>query len=337
MLKIGVLGLGVGEKHLQAYLSHPDCNVTWLCDRDANRLSQFSKFDRPVRLTTEVDEVLESGEVDVVSIATNDEYHFEQAKQALENNIHVFVEKPVCLKADELEILSKLCLENEHLKLSSNLVLRTCPFFVQIKEDILNNRYGDIYFLEADYLWGRREKLIHGWRRRTEGYSIVLGAAIHMLDLVVWLLGERPARVQAMATDRGIVDTAVDRNSFGIALLEFANGAIAKVSGNGACVHPHFHRLEIYGSQATIKHNLENRAAYEFGADGEIILGRSPDGAYPGKQERYRVIHSFIDSILDEMKSPLVVDKEVFDLMTLGFAVEEAIKTKKVVEVKYGH
>jgi predicted dehydrogenase len=335
MLRVGVLGLGVGAKHLNAFQAHPRCQVTWVCDKNQNRLEEFSNLDGSVRLTTKAKELLESDDVDVISIATNDEYHFDQARVALENDRHVFIEKPICLTVDELTNLRQIYKKNGTTKLSSNMVLRTCPLFTQIRESLLSQDCGNIFFLDADYLWGRRRKLTSGWRANTKNYSIILGAAIHMIDLIVWLLGERPVRVFGMGNDLSLGVNQSTRNSFGVALLEFANGTIAKVSGNGGCVHPHFHQLEIYGSTGTIKSNLEGRSRFGLDLDDEIIEIPPPAGEYPGRSERFRVIHSFIDSILDDSKVPLVRDEEVFDIMAIGFAIDESIKTKRAIEVNY--
>ena len=39
MLKVGVIGLGVGEKHVEGYLQHADCEVVSLCDLTDEKLA----------------------------------------------------------------------------------------------------------------------------------------------------------------------------------------------------------------------------------------------------------------------------------------------------------
>ena len=39
-----------------------------------------------------------------------------------------------------------------NLRFSSNMVLRTCPLFNKVRNEILSKNMGDIYHLEADYL-----------------------------------------------------------------------------------------------------------------------------------------------------------------------------------------
>ena len=64
------------------------------------------------------------------------------------------------------------------------MVLRTCPLFYKVRNCILTNNMGSIYHIEVDYLWGRKTKLISGWRSEAKFYSIIHGAAVHMVDLV---------------------------------------------------------------------------------------------------------------------------------------------------------
>ena len=54
---------------------------------------------------------------------------------------------------------------------------------------------GTLYHAEGDYDYGRRHKLTDGWRGAEPAYSVVLGGAIHLVDLLLWLTGERPDAV----------------------------------------------------------------------------------------------------------------------------------------------
>ena len=80
------------------------------------------------------------------------------------------------LKKNEIVDIYNLLKKKPKLKLSSNMVLRTCPLFFKVRNSILKNNMGSIYHIEADYLWGRKAKLISGWRSEAKFYSIIHGA-----------------------------------------------------------------------------------------------------------------------------------------------------------------
>jgi len=56
---------------------------------------------------------------------------------------------------------------------------------------------------------------------------------------------------------------------------------------------------------------------------------------YPEKETRQKVIHSFIDSILDSSITPTVSEQDVYDVMSVCFAAEEARNTGQSVIIEY--
>ena len=117
------------------------------------------------------------------------------------------------------------------------MVLRSCPLFIKIRQKIEEKTMGEIYYLEADYLWGRKQKLISGWRAEADFYSIIHGAAVHMIDLAVWLIGKKPITVQALGNKITTKGTLQKHNDFATLLLKFENEIVVKVSAHGGCIH----------------------------------------------------------------------------------------------------
>ena len=114
---------------------------------------------------------------------------------------------------------------------------------------------------------------------------------------------------------------------------EFENGAIAKLTGNGGCVHPHFHGLKIFGTKQTAISNLtEAYSLHNSEINPEPVPITEP---YPEKEVREKVIHSFVDSILDPSITPLVPLQDVYDVMSVCFAAEEAMNTGNTIQVNY--
>ena len=53
MLRVGVLGLGVGRRHIDAYLAHQSSEVTWVCDFDRQLLDDVARNICNVKKTTD--------------------------------------------------------------------------------------------------------------------------------------------------------------------------------------------------------------------------------------------------------------------------------------------
>ena len=333
MLKVAIIGLGVGFKHLEALFHHDACHLVAACDFDKARLKEVENRYPDLQTTTSADELFIDPAIDFVSIATYDEYHAQQVINALENQKHVFVEKPICLSLEELKKIKACLLANPHLQLSSNLNLRTCPRFLHLRDQIQQGKLGTPFAIEADYLWGRLFKLTDGWRKDTPGYSVIHGAAVHVIDLICWLLGEKPVEVMGMGNRLCTKGSRFKEDDFSSCLLGFESGVVAKVSANAGCIHPHWHNLSVSGTLGSYIHNV-NGAQYIFKKGEEFDF--EPDSReYPAKRDRSYLIQSFVDTIIDKSTEEIITQKDVLDIMSICFAAEKSIQTKKNIPISF--
>jgi predicted dehydrogenase len=329
-LKAAVIGLGVGERHIEGYESHPDCEVTTLCDFSEEKLAHAREKYPNKKIVKDADEVLEDPEIDAVSIATYDDCHAEQVLKALRNGKHVFVEKPLCMHEDEAVRIRALLREKPELKISSNLILRKSPRFRLLKDMIQNGNLGEIFYVEGDYNYGRIHKITEGWRGKLDFYSVVYGGGIHIIDLLLWLTGAKIEEVKAYGT-RAVRSYDFKYNDTVVSILKFSGGAIGKMTCNFACVHPHFHCLAIYGDRATFINGLKHGLLYtsrDAEAEPKII-----DAPYPGTQKG-DLIYSFVESILKGTE-PDVTRDEIFECMSVCLAIEKSAASDGAVKVEY--
>lgn len=324
-LGAGVIGLGVGAQHAQAYATHPGCELVAVCDLDERKLDEVRGRFPGVHVTTDAAELIRSPHVNVISIASYDDCHYEQAKAAIEAGKHAFVEKPLCLRREEAETLRRLLAVHPEVVLSSNLLLRTSPRFVQLKRLIDEGRFGDLFYVEGDYDYGRLHKITHGWRGDLPYYSVMLGGGVHVVDLLLWLTGDRVVDVFAAGNKIASRGSKFRFNDLVVATLRFEGGLLGKVTANFGCVMPHFHGLTVFGTEGTFVNGLEH--ATLFTASGQERL----DAAYPGVGKG-DLVHSFIDAVLGQ-GAPVVTAAEVFATMDVCLAIEEAVRTESRVPV----
>ena len=90
-LNVGVIGFGVGLYHAKAYENHPFCNLVSLCDFDNEKFESAKALFPSVSVTKNADDILENKDLDIVSIASFDNYHFDQVVKAIKNEKHVFI------------------------------------------------------------------------------------------------------------------------------------------------------------------------------------------------------------------------------------------------------
>ena len=323
MLNAAVIGLGVGQHHVRAFNSHPGCRVAVACDLRQERLDAVLAEFPDTATTTDAAAVIADPDIDIVSVAGFDDVHAEQAVAALRAGKHVFVEKPICQTRKELDTLVEALSARPDLRLSSNLPLRTAPRFARVRQAVQEGRFGRVYHLEGDYYWGRTEKLTRGWRTDMEFYSIIHGACIHLVDLAVWLTGEWPVSVYATGNGLATSGSALRFNDFGMLVLTFPSGMTAKITGHGGCVHPHFHRVAVFGSAMTFL-NEGAEATWIESSDPGAAPAKETDG-YPARENRGESMTTFIDSIVNPGIRPLVTMPEAIHVMDICLAAEDAV------------
>ncbi len=331
MLNAAVIGLGVGERHIEGYEADPRCRVVALCDIDAGKLAEVGGRHPGRRLTTNPADILEDPAIQVVSIASYDDAHHAQVMAALAAGKHVFVEKPLCLFQEELDDIVGMLARHPELQMSSNLILRRSPRFMALRQRVDSGSMGRLYYVEGDYNYGRVHKITEGWRGRIPFYSVMHGGGIHLIDLIMWLTEARPVQVTAMANKIVTQDTAFGQPDLIAALLRFDTGMVGKVTANFGCVFPHWHNLSLYGTEASFIHNQLGAAIYRT-RDPQTPPEMVQD-AYPGTAKG-DMIPAFVRAILDG-GTPEVSRRDVVDAMSVSLAIERSLQTGQPVDIAY--
>lgn len=330
-LRVGIIGLGVGRKHLDIYRNHPGCRVTAVCDYSDEKLSAVKDQYPSVATTKTAAHILESPDIDVVSIASYDNDHYPQICSALNHHKHVFVEKPVCLYEQEAFSIRALLKKHSHLKLSTNLVLRHSPRFQHLKSLIDSGEMGELFHVEGDYNYGRLQKITEGWRGDLDFYSVMYGGGIHMVDLLLWLTGDVVTDVCAFGNNIASRETKFRYNDMAVGILKFKSGLVGKVSANFGCVMPHFHQLAVYGTKATFINGYQN--AYLYQSRNPQAQPKLLDTAYPGTHQG-ELISNFIDAVMTDTM-PEISPDEIFKTMSVCFAIETSMTRSSATPVNY--
>ena len=213
-MKIGLVGLGYWGPNLARNfddLAHTD--LTWLCDRDEERLTRFASRFPSARTTNRFEVLLEDERLDAVAIATPVVTHFDLARQALSAGKHVFVEKPLALSSSLGDQLVELAEERGVVLMPGHLLLYH-PGVAKLKELVESGDLGRLL-----YVYGNRQNL--GQIRRDENALWSLGA--HDLSVILHLVGEEPS--EAWARGESFLRPGVEDVVF--CYLRFPSGVVA--------------------------------------------------------------------------------------------------------------
>ncbi|MGE3343051.1 MAG: Gfo/Idh/MocA family protein [Vicinamibacterales bacterium] len=331
-LQVAVVGLGVGEQHAIAFARHPECRLAWVYDADAAQAAAVSARLGGVTIARGFDEILDDPRIDVVSIASPDHIHFAQVAAALTRGKHVFVEKPICQTVEQaIELKRRWAVHGGRVKLLSNLILRAAPLYTWLRDRIAAGELGEIYAFDGDYLYGRIHKITEGWRRDVEGYSVMEGGGIHLIDLLLWLTGERPVRVATRGNRIATRESAFRYDDFMAATFTAPSGLIARVTANFGCMHRHQHVLRVFGTRGTFIHDdagprlhASRDAAHEPTRIELASLAASKGDLIPG----------FVQAIRED-RDTAADTQAVFDALSACAASDCALRRGTDVEIPY--
>ncbi len=102
MIKVAIIGGGIGGEHLAAYRAVPEFQVTLIVDRDEDRRMRLcGSF---IKSSSEIEDALQS-DVDVIDICLPPDLHVEVALRALKAGKHVICEKPIATSLADMDRL----------------------------------------------------------------------------------------------------------------------------------------------------------------------------------------------------------------------------------------
>ena len=327
-LNSAVVGMGIGNLHAKTLKNNKKVKLIYICDKKKKFKLVANKFG--CKFTYNFKDIVQDKSINLVSIASYDNYHYEQAVSCIKANKHVFIEKPFCQNNSQFQKIKKLLFKKK-VYFSTNFVLRNHPKFVKIKDLVSKRKIGKVYHIEGDYNYGRLKKLTKGWRGRIPYYSVVQGGGIHMIDLMIWLTRSLPKDVFALGNKFSSKKSKFKYKDNVVSLINFKNGVTGKVSSNFGSVTPHDHQMRVFGTKGTLI--LSNNIL-------EFYNSRNPNKKIirmhfsKNKEYKKKILNKFIDLIIKKNKNKFIPINEIFASMKTCFAIDRSLKLNKKVEVK---
>ena len=334
-LGVGVIGLGVGEQHALAYADHDACELRWLFDLSTEQAAAVRGRVGHGDIADSYEAILADAGTGIVSIATFDHLHADAVKAAFNAGKHVFVEKPLCRTMGELQIIidawNNAAEGRGRPHLASNLVLRDAPLYGWLKGVIGDGTLGDIYAFDGDYLYGRLEKITDGWRGDVPDYSVMEGGGIHLIDLMIDVLGQKPATAATVANKIATRGSDLRYDDFMATTFTFPSGLIGRITANFGCMHRHHHIVRVFGTKATFIYDDQGprliTSRDENSTAEPLDLAPLPSG-------KGVLIPAFVDGIVNGVDPAPAAFKE-FDLIAAIAAADQSLAAQTTITIEY--
>lgn len=191
-LNWSIIGLGrFGKIHAETVREITGVHLYSACSRNAETLQSHANDLQLTNTTTDYQDILADPTVDIVSIVTHWEDHFQVAIDALQAGKHVLLEKPMAATLEQCQEI-QACAQHSTGKFMVGHICRFDPRYALARESILAGDIGAICSIHA-----RRNLPTVAGNIRLDKISPLIGDGIHDLDLVMWMLGRRPLSVMA--------------------------------------------------------------------------------------------------------------------------------------------
>ena len=223
-IRFGIIGLGImGQEHARAIAANPLLNLVAVTDVQSKTGRQIAA-DLHSKWFDSAEEMIKSGDVDAVVIATPHWQHGELAISGLRAGLHVLCEKPLTVTVEQSDEVLKVARESRGIFAVVHQK-RFEPAYLYVKQLLDSGELGSIYRCSMIESAWRSEAYYRSspWRGtwKGEGGGVLLNQAPHILDRYAWLCG-MPETVTARC-DTTLHDIEVEDTAS--AILHHANGA----------------------------------------------------------------------------------------------------------------
>jgi predicted dehydrogenase len=254
-VRIGVVGLGnMGTYHCNYLPSLDGARLAAICDSDSKKLEVAAAKWPQAQKFTGWQEMIGSGEIDAVLIATPHYSHPEMTIASLDRGLHVLCEKPAAVTIKEARRMADAGAKHPKQKFGLNFQMRTNPVLKKLRDVIAAGDLGEISritWIVTNWFRTWSYYASGGWRATWsgEGGGVLLNQCPHNLDQLYWLTNMMPSRITAVAHIGKTHPIEVEDEVS--ALMEYSNGATGHfITTTGEA--PGTDRLEIAGDRGKI-------------------------------------------------------------------------------------
>ena len=279
-IPVAVIGSGyLGRFHAQKYANLPESELVGVVDINPARAEELARETNTSPLSDYRDLY---GQIKAASVVVPTPLHYSIAKDLLERDIHVLLEKPMTTTLEEAQELN-LIARKKNLVLQIGHLERFNPAYLAIEQTVKSP-----LFIESHRL--------NSFQERGTEVDVILDIMIHDIDIILNLVDSEVTRIHAVGIP--VISSMIDIAN---ARLEFENGCVVNVTASRIS-DKSMRKIRIFQQDAYI--------SIDFAAQGVSVYKKiEEEGKIPYIVSEQLKIESG-DSLEEEIKSFLTSVKE---------------------------
>ena len=234
MVKIGIVGMGIGGGHGSAIHKSDVAELTAICDSDPEKLkwrlgTYAEEIDAHPNGYADFEEMLEKEDLDGVVIATPSGIHHQQAIIAAKHGLPMLIEKPLDISIEKMDAIAK-AVDDAGVLAGVNYQQRFQPGIYSVKQAIDAGHFGKLLMVDVRLKWYRDQDYYDqgGWRGTwaMDGGGSLMNQGAHPMDLLTWFAG-KPVKVLG---DFAVLNHKIETEDWAAGIVEFDSGVRAVIT-----------------------------------------------------------------------------------------------------------
>jgi len=318
--KIGIIGAGnYTSSTVIPCLVKAQAKIKYIASAGGLSAKVMAKKAGAEMATSDYQEILKDSEVGMVIVTTRHNLHAKMVKETLEAGKSVFVEKPLCLKPEELdEITNAYHHAGKGVTLTVGFNRRFSPYAVKLKQMTGDGPKNIIATMNAGFI--PPEVWVHDLEI---GGGRIIGEACHFIDLCSYLAGSKVIAVCMNAMG----ESPQENTDNATILLKYENGTNAVINyfANGSKAYQK-ERVEVFSQERVFI--LDNWRKLEgFGAKNFSRMKGKMD---KGQKDEFRMLN---DRLQNGGES-LIPFESIVNTTKASFAAIQSLKENRWIEIE---
>jgi predicted dehydrogenase len=335
---VGIIGYGwAATAHIPAVNATQLGQVAAICStRRLDAAELTAKHGSPIRVYTDLSQMLAQPELHVVSVCSFPDQHAGQSIRAAQAGKHLIIEKPLCLSLEDLRRVQN-AVKQSGVKVCVCLECRFSSQFLATKALLDRGLLGPLHYGEVDYYHG-----IGPWygqfrwnTKKAQGGSALLSAGCHALDALRLCMGSEVLEVTSAASKSGGEAFApYEYAPTSVTILKFKNGSIGKCTTSIDCLQPYYFHTHLVGSKGSLLDNKFHSSELGTGKESWSTLSFKPLDSGDVSDHPYQTqFDAFFNALAKGVEMPLTNLSEAAKTHEVIFAADSSAELGRPVKV----
>ena len=343
--KVAILGAGfIAGIHMESYHRFvPDAEIVAVYTRNKDKAEEFSKKFNIPEYYTDIDELLEKCDCEVVDICIPNFLHHNACLAAAKAGKHIIVEKPLCLTLEEADEMIEICkVNNKKLMYAEELCF--APKYERVRKLVELGAVGKVYMLkQAEKHSGPHSKWFYEIDK--SGGGVMMDMGCHAIAWFRWMLGGSPKVKSVYASMATVLHNDITKcEDNTITIIDFEDGVTCMAEDSWAKHGGMDDRIEVYGTKGVSYADLfrgNSALTYsECGYDYAMEKAGSSKGwSFTAFEEAFnqgypQELKHFIECVRND-KPPLLTGEDGKAVLEILYAAYESARTGRKVELPF--